>query len=78
MCTTMLHVTDIGSLVAHYFTQLHTYAKKPAPCGTSDMNTWCHKCLRHKMTTVREQEKKDLGRGWHVRTMEAGRLAHLK
>ena len=47
------------------------------PCGTSDMNTWCHKCLRHNMHTLQDQEKKDLGRGWRVRMMEAGLPARL-
>ena len=27
------------------------------PCGTSDMNTWCHKCLHHNMHTLPPQEK---------------------
>ena len=47
------------------------------PCGTSDKNTWCHKCLHHNMHTLPEQEEKDLGRGWHVRTTEVGQPMRL-
>ena len=54
------------------FECLYVYA-----CGTSGMNAWCHKCLHHNMHTLPEQEKKDLGRGWRVRTMETGQPTRL-
>ena len=57
--------------------QLWSCTPHQPPCGTSDKNTWCHKCLHHNMHTLPEQEEKDLGRGWHVRTTEVGQPMRL-